>query len=179
MTVTDWQMTIILLYPDMHYLRKQCRSKSEEANWSWSILFVIEYANLYQQPRSNNLIGWQLEVGGLLFYSAWLGLKASLMVTDSDRGTIAINRQFDKENTCHHHFGILLVTLFDFFFFFLNNQHNFCQFIFMPQWWKCWLQAWFLFVLRFYGPVNPMWSCRAWSVYLTTRLLGRLSPLSG
>ena len=36
-----------------------------------------------------------------------------------------------------------------------------------------------LFVLRFYGPVNPMWSCRAQSVYLTTRLLDRLSPLSG
>ena len=25
---------------------------------------------------------------------------------------------------------------------------------------------------------QPMGSCRAWSVYLTTRLLGRLSPLS-
>ena len=37
----------------------------------------------------------------------------------------------------------------------------------------------FFFVLRFYGPDNPMESCRAWSVYLTTRLLGRLSPLSG
>ena len=36
-----------------------------------------------------------------------------------------------------------------------------------------------LFVLGFYGPVNPMGSCRARSVYLTTRLLGRLSPLSG
>ena len=36
-----------------------------------------------------------------------------------------------------------------------------------------------LFVLRFYGPVNPMGSSRALSVYLTTRLLGRLSPLSG
>ena len=36
-----------------------------------------------------------------------------------------------------------------------------------------------LLVLRFYGPVNPMGSCRARSVYLTTRLLGRLSPLSG
>ena len=34
-----------------------------------------------------------------------------------------------------------------------------------------------LFVLRFYGPVNPMGPCWAWSVYLTTRLLGRLSPL--
>ena len=41
------------------------------------------------------------------------------------------------------------------------------------QTWVC------LFVLRFYGPVNPMGSCRARSVYLTTRLLGRLSPLSG
>ena len=30
----------------------------------------------------------------------------------------------------------------------------------------------------FYGPVKPMGSCRALSVYLTTRLLGRLSPLS-
>ena len=37
----------------------------------------------------------------------------------------------------------------------------------------------FLFVLRFYGPVNPMGSCKARSVYLTTRLLDRLSPLSG
>ena len=36
-----------------------------------------------------------------------------------------------------------------------------------------------LFVLRFYGPVNPMGSCQARSVYLTTRLLGRLSPLRG
>ena len=37
----------------------------------------------------------------------------------------------------------------------------------------------FVFVLRFYGSVNPMGSCQAWSVYLTTCLLGRLSPLSG
>ena len=35
------------------------------------------------------------------------------------------------------------------------------------------------FVLRFYGPVSPMASCRARSVYPTTRLLGRLNPLSG
>ena len=41
------------------------------------------------------------------------------------------------------------------------------------------LRQFCLFVLRFYGPVNPMGSCRARSVYLTTRLLGRLSPLSG
>ena len=34
------------------------------------------------------------------------------------------------------------------------------------------------FVLRFYRPANPMGSCRAQSVYLTTILLGRLSPLA-
>ena len=36
-----------------------------------------------------------------------------------------------------------------------------------------------LFVLRFYGPVNPMGSCRAQSVYLATHLLGKLSPQTG
>ena len=37
-----------------------------------------------------------------------------------------------------------------------------------------------LFVcVEVHGPVNPMGSCRARSVYLTTRLLDRLSPLSG
>ena len=36
-----------------------------------------------------------------------------------------------------------------------------------------------LIVLRFYSPVNPMGSCRARSVYLTTHLLGRFSPLCG
>ena len=34
-------------------------------------------------------------------------------------------------------------------------------------------------MLRFYSPVNTMGSCLVWSVYLTTRLLGRLGPLSG
>ena len=36
---------------------------SEEANWSGSALFVIQYVNLYQQLGSSNLTGWQLEVG--------------------------------------------------------------------------------------------------------------------
>ena len=42
-------------------------------------------------------------------------------------------------------------------------------------------KVWFvcLFVLRFYGPVNPMGSCQALSIYLTTRLPGRRSPQSG
>ena len=36
----------------------------------------------------------------------------------------------------------------------------------------------FVFVLRFYGQVNPLGSCQAQSVYLPTLFLGRLSPLS-
>ena len=36
---------------------------SEEANWSGSALFVIQYVKLYQQPGSSHLIGWKLEVG--------------------------------------------------------------------------------------------------------------------
>ena len=36
---------------------------SEEANWSGSALFAIEYVNLHKQSRSSDLIGWKLEVG--------------------------------------------------------------------------------------------------------------------
>ena len=38
---------------------------SEEANWSGSALFAIQYLNLYQQRGQSacNLIGWKLEVG--------------------------------------------------------------------------------------------------------------------
>ena len=39
----------------------------------------------------------------------------------------------------------------------------------------CWV---LLFVLRFYGPVNQVGSCRARSVYLTKLLLSRPSSLS-
>ena len=46
---------------------------SEEANWSESALFVSQYVNLYQQPRSSNLIGWKLQVGMASIYSVWQG----------------------------------------------------------------------------------------------------------
>ena len=36
---------------------------SEEANWSGSALFAIQYLISYQQPGSSNLTGWKLEVG--------------------------------------------------------------------------------------------------------------------
>ena len=36
---------------------------SENANWSGSALFIIQYVNFYQKPGSSNLTGWKLEVG--------------------------------------------------------------------------------------------------------------------
>ena len=55
-------LTFVLLNLDMPCLYKQCRSRqlaSEEANWSGSTLFVIQYVNLYQLSGLSNLIGWQ------------------------------------------------------------------------------------------------------------------------
>ena len=37
---------------------------SEEANWSGSALFAINYVNFYQKPGLSNLTGWKLEMGG-------------------------------------------------------------------------------------------------------------------
>ena len=42
-----------------------------------------------------------------------------------------------------------------------------------------WRLAEICFVLRFLQPIQPNGSCRAWSVYFTTLLLGRLRPPSG
>ena len=39
-------------------------------------------------------------------------------------------------------------------------------------------ESFVLLVLRFCGPIHQMGSFRAWSIYLTTLLLGMLSPLS-
>ena len=38
-------------------------ASEEEANWSGSALFVINYVNFYQKHGSSNLICWKLEVG--------------------------------------------------------------------------------------------------------------------
>ena len=59
-------LTLVLLNPDIPAFVNSIdpdQLASEEANWSGSALFVIQYVNLYQQPGSSNLIGWQLEVG--------------------------------------------------------------------------------------------------------------------
>ena len=34
---------------------------SEEAKWSGSALFAIQYVNFYEQSGSSNLIGWKFE----------------------------------------------------------------------------------------------------------------------
>ena len=82
------------------------------------------------------------------------------------------------EVTRGHKVGFWIFFFFFFFFFFLIItqllQVSWARILKLSQ-----VIALWLFVLRFYGPVNPKGSCRAQSVYLTTRLLGRLSPLSG
>ena len=58
-------LSLVLLNPDMPCLWNSVdpdQLASEEANWSGSALFVIKDMNLYQQPRSSNVIGWKLKV---------------------------------------------------------------------------------------------------------------------
>ena len=58
--------TLVLLspiYPAFANSVEPDQLASEEANWSGSTLFAIQYVNLYQQSGSSNLIGWQLEMG--------------------------------------------------------------------------------------------------------------------
>ena len=55
-------LTPVLLNPAFANSVDPDQLASEEANWSRSALFAIKYVNLYQQPRSSNLIGWKLEV---------------------------------------------------------------------------------------------------------------------
>ena len=61
--------------------------------------------------------------------------------------------------------------IFFFFFYFLFTIMHIKFFV-------CFFLL-FCFVLRFYGPVNPMGSYLAWSVYLNTLLLDRFIPLIG
>ena len=57
----DWLLTLVLPNPDKPCLCKQCRSRSIGFWRSQLILtctVAIKYVNLYQQPWSSNLIGW-------------------------------------------------------------------------------------------------------------------------
>ena len=51
------------IYPAIANSIDQDQLASEEANWSGSALFVIQYGNICQQSRLSNLIGCQLEIG--------------------------------------------------------------------------------------------------------------------
>ena len=53
---------------------------NSDANWSGSALFVIKYENLYSQPESSNLIGWQLEEGVVPVWCFVINLFLSLML---------------------------------------------------------------------------------------------------
>ena len=59
-TVTDFKTCWTLICPVF--------ANSNEANWFGSALFVITYVNLCQK-----MIGWKLNRGGILIYSAWQG----------------------------------------------------------------------------------------------------------
>ena len=50
-------LTLVLLNQIYTALTKSV-DQDQLANWSGSALFVIKYVNSYQQPGSNNLIGW-------------------------------------------------------------------------------------------------------------------------
>ena len=60
-------LTQVLLSPDISCFANSVDpdqlASSEEANWSGSAMFAINYVNLYQQSGSSNLIGWKLEMG--------------------------------------------------------------------------------------------------------------------
>ena len=62
-------LNLVLLNPDIWIYLAFANSvdpdqlASEEANWSGSALFAIQYVNLYQQSGSSDLIGWNFEKG--------------------------------------------------------------------------------------------------------------------
>ena len=62
----DRLLTLVLLNPDIPCLANSVNPDqlaSEEANWSGSALFAIQFVNLYQQSGSSILIGWKFEKG--------------------------------------------------------------------------------------------------------------------
>ena len=80
-------------------------------------------------------------------------------------------------NDNHVYNNLKEIFVYVYFGTIVNNQPNKATYQQQPLLFLT-KDGWFVFVLRFYGPVNPMVSCWAQSVYLTTLLLGRLSPLS-
>ena len=76
---TDWLATLMSSFTLACWTQICCafaNSVDPDQLASGSVLFVIQYVNVYQQPGSSNMIGWHLEVDshGILIYSAWQGL---------------------------------------------------------------------------------------------------------
>ena len=96
------------------------------------------------------------------------------------------DRDFLLEESCVRNFRnplfakLLLFKILGHFqkLFWAKILGNFRTFTVLCFFNNIYIYIYFFFLFRFYGPVNPMGSCRAQSVYLTTHLLGRLSPLS-
>ena len=63
--IPEWptRLTLVLLKPAFANSVDPDQSASSEANWSGSVLFVIQCVYLYQQLGLSNLIGLQFEVG--------------------------------------------------------------------------------------------------------------------
>ena len=79
-----------------------CLAQPEEANWSGSVLFVIQYVNLYQQTGSSNLIGWKLEVG-VAPYSTWRVLThLCLWVFFLDILVRSFSNRYQVNMYCYH-----------------------------------------------------------------------------
>ena len=73
---------------------------SWEAKWSWSALFFIQYVDLYQQPGSSNLIGWQIEVGGASkFYSACQRLTRMTATSEKVPSDVQVFRSVWSESS--------------------------------------------------------------------------------
>ena len=64
-------LTLLLLNTTCPLLANNVDPDQMEANWSGSARFVIKYVNFYQNPRSSNLIGWEIRSGrSISIYSA-------------------------------------------------------------------------------------------------------------
>ena len=177
-----------MLNLDIPRLCKQCRSRSvgfwrSQLIWICTVCHLLcEFIRTIQIKQSDWL---KIRNGcGILIYSAWQGLKLSRWWKGDHERLCAIKCRkvvldcFQQDLLimiwCFTTLSTLtLVLLTRIYPAFINSvdPEQLSQLI--------WIGTVCLFVLRFYGPVNPMGSCRARSVYLTTRLLGRLSPLSG
>ena len=138
-------------------------------------------------PETHNLRLWVLTTRppGHFYFLRCLGKVCQTVVFRIGQKFI-VNHQFCKtnrsltNNRLEEKILILILALFQVQFIAPNkmgNPHKTGSFLISP--WKHVVGTDYFVCVGFYGPVNPMGPCRVQSVYLTTCLLGRLSPLSG